>query len=755
MKGNRRSGLFTLFLTASLVVCGCGGQEQAQPEEQARQQAVAVKAVTAQTGTLTVSNEFIGTVAPQQQVSVIPMVSGVIDEVYAQVGDEVQAGDVLFHIEDDAARLQKESAELSKNSAEAAAQMQLGSAQVLNNISMESNIRSIEFQIQNAKDQYQATVDGVANAKQAKSDMDSALSKINNSIGELQSQQSNRQKVIQDAQQYINPLTGEWENPYPGEYGKPDQYRYPDDGRASDPAQTEESSSSEETETDTEAEETPADSQEETLPQNAETGPEGETAPQNTETGSKGETAPQNMVTASQGETTPQSTETSPQGETAPQNAETTPQGETTPQNTVAASQGETAPQSTETSPQGETAPQGTETSSEGEPAPQSMETAPQGETAPETEGNRYFSLEIVQEAFPVYLAEGESREELPLHPGGFANESEAWDAYNRQQKINRVKSQVSDMGYSAGDIISGKASQDMLQTAAQIVSLQYQASQIQSSQANMDSSIAQAETSRDAAKKTIDFYEDNLEDAQVTYGIANGQSYQDTAATLANQIAAADVGVRSAQLQLEYYSPTTPISGIVVSRSIEQYGIAQPGYAAYVISNQDAMNITFSVSGQVRENLAVGMPVKLEKDGEQYDGTIIEIGEAVETQTGGLFTVKAVTDVGGDKLVSGSAVKLIVDTFQAENAVLLPYDAVHFESEQAYVFVISDGKAVRTPVEVGLMNEDTVEITGGLTSGVKVVSTWSSQLEDGISVRIIGENQPAESTASGQEDAG
>lgn len=742
MKGNRRSGLFILFLTASLVVCGCGGQEQDQPEEQARQQAVAVKAVTAQTGTLTVSNEFIGTVAPQQQVSVMPMVSGVIDEVYAQVGDEVQAGDVLFHIEDDAARLQKESAELSKNSAEAAAQMQLGSAQVLNNISMESNIRSIEFQIQNAKDQYQATVDGVANAKQAKSDMDSALSKINNSIGELQSQQSSRQQVIQDAQQYINPLTGEWENPYPDEYGKPDQYRYPDDGRASDPAQTEEYSSSEETETDTEAEETPADSQEETLPQNAETGPEGETAPQNTETGSKGETAPQN-------------TETSPEGETTPQNTETGPEGETTPQNMVTASQGETTPQNTETSPQGETAPQGTETSSEGEPAPQSMETAPQGETAPETEENRYFSLEIVQEAFPVYLAEGESREELPLHPGGFANESEAWDAYNRQQTINRVKSQVSDMGYSAGDIISGKASQDMLQTAAQIVSLQYQASQIQSSQANMDSSIAQAETSRDAAKKTIDFYEDNLEDAQVTYGIANGQSYQDTAATLANQIAAADVGVRSAQLQLEYYSPTTPISGTVVSRSIEQYGIAQPGYAAYVISNQDAMNITFSVSGQVRENLAVGMPVKLEKDGEQYDGTIIEIGEAVETQTGGLFTVKAVTDVGGDKLVSGSAVKLIVDTFRAENAVLLPYDAVHFESEQAYVFVISDGKAVRTPVEVGLMNEDTVEITGGLTSGAKVVSTWSSQLEDGISVRIIGENQPAESAASGQEDAG
>lgn len=139
----------SLIFAAALALSGCG--EAAGSGQQEEVSAIAVKAASPQVGTLTVSNEFVGTVTPQQEVSVIPLVSGVIDGIYAEVGDEVQAGDVLFHIEDEAARLQQESAEMTKRSAEVSARAQLGSAQVLNNISMESNIRSIEFQIETAK----------------------------------------------------------------------------------------------------------------------------------------------------------------------------------------------------------------------------------------------------------------------------------------------------------------------------------------------------------------------------------------------------------------------------------------------------------------------------------------------------------------------------------------------------------------------------------------------------------------------------
>ena len=655
MKRNRKTVRCALLLTAALLAGGCGQTEEAP--EPAAESAVAVKAASARVGTLSISNEFVGTVAPQQQVTVMPMVSGVVDEVYAQVGDEVQAGQVLFHIEDDAARLQEESAELSKQSAEAAAKTQLGSAQVLNNLSMESNIRSIQYQIDMAKEQYNAAVDGVVDAQDAKEDMQEAIDSIESSVNGMQSSYGQMQKAVAQAKQYVRQdENGIWHFIQSWPWGLDEETigaYYAAVGAAG------------------------------TLPTSeASVGVPKTVSP---------ETGPTETLGSEENESLP---DAGPDG--------------TNPVPDVPETEG-SVPEATD---EENTVPEQEQTETGGESAPSESTSEPGTEEPSTSEG----TAESVQGEGVFFSQEGQIK-----------------DFYGKS-------------GYGSPETEYPELADG--EKAIKIASMQSQAATLKSNQASLDSSIAQAESSRDTTQKTIDFYEDNLKDAQVSYGISNGQAYQDTASSLATQIAAADVGVRSAQLQLEYYSPTSPISGTVVSRSVERYGLAQPGYAAYVISNQDAMNITFSVSGQVKDSLYIGMPVKIEKNGEEYEATVIEIGEAVESQTGGLFTVKAITDVGGDKLSSGSAVKLTVDTFRTENALLIPYDAVHFESEQAYVFVIEDGKAVRTPVTVGLINDDTVEITEGLREGAQLVATWSSQLEDGARVRIIGQSAETEGTS-------
>lgn len=690
MKRNRKTVRCALLLTAALLAGGCGQTEEAP--EPAAESAVAVKAASARVGTLSISNEFVGTVAPQQQVTVMPMVSGVVDEIYAQVGDEVKAGQVLFHIEDDAAKLQEESAELSKQSAEAAAKAQLGSAQVLNNLSMESNIRSIQYQIDMAKEQYNAAVDGVVDAQDAKEDMQEAIDSIESSVNGMQSSYGQMQKAVAQAKQYVRQdENGIWHFIQSWPWGLDEETigaYYAAVGAAGV---------------------LPASEPSVGMPKTVSP----ETGPAETLGSEESESLP---------DAGPDMTNTVPD---VPETQGSVP--EMTDEENTVSEQSETGGES---APSESTSEPGTEETSASEGTEESV----QGESV-------FFSQEGQIKDFYGKSDYGSPETEYPNQTDGDA-------AMQTQGASSAMEAAMSKMGYSAADIGEGRADSALSQYASQIASMQSQAATLKSNQASLDSSIAQAESSRDTTQKTIDFYEDNLKDAQVTYGISNGQAYQDTASSLATQIAAADVGVRSAQLQLEYYSPTSPISGTVVSRSVERYGLAQPGYAAYVISNQDAMNITFSVSGQVKDSLYIGMPVKIEKDGAEYEATVIEIGEAVESQTGGLFTVKAITDVGGDKLSSGSAVKLTVDTFRTENALLIPYDAVHFESEQAYVFVIEDGKAVRTPVTVGLINDDTVEITEGLREGAQLVATWSSQLEDGARVRIIGQSAETEGTS-------
>ena len=76
--------------------------------------------------------------------------------------------------------------------------------------------------------------------------------------------------------------------------------------------------------------------------------------------------------------------------------------------------------------------------------------------------------------------------------------------------------------------------------------------------------------------------------------------------------------------------------------------------------------------------------------------------------------------------------------THLEEGDLIIPYDAVYFSAGDAYVYCVEDGKLVKTPVTVGLMNDTQVSIADGLTADSQVVTTWSSKLRDGAEVTIV-----------------
>lgn len=83
---------------------------------------------------------------------------------------------------------------------------------------------------------------------------------------------------------------------------------------------------------------------------------------------------------------------------------------------------------------------------------------------------------------------------------------------------------------------------------------------------------------------------------------------------------------------------------------------------------------------------------------------------------------------------------ELTTTAHQVTGAVLIPSDAMFFESGVSYVYVVQDGKAVRSDVTIGLYTADTIAVTSGLTLGDEVITTWSSSLRDGVSVQTAAQ---------------
>ena len=210
-----------------------------------------------------------------------------------------------------------------------------------------------------------------------------------------------------------------------------------------------------------------------------------------------------------------------------------------------------------------------------------------------------------------------------------------------------------------------------------------------------------------------------------------------------------AQVAIDSAEYQLDMYTLTAPISGVIESVNVNAHDYASPGNPAFVISNKDTMMITFYVSEGIRNTLYVGQKVQADRNGKLYNAAITEIGSMID-QTTGLFAVKACVNAPDESLLTGSSVKVIADTYSQDNALLIPYDAVYYDDSQPYVYVAVNNIVERRDIETGIFDENTMTVLSGLNQEDLLITSWSANLRDGAEISVISED--GETTVGGDE---
>lgn len=72
------------------------------------------------------------------------------------------------------------------------------------------------------------------------------------------------------------------------------------------------------------------------------------------------------------------------------------------------------------------------------------------------------------------------------------------------------------------------------------------------------------------------------------------------------------------------------------------------------------------------------------------------------------------------------------------ENAVIVPFEAIVQETDGNSVFIAQDGRAVRQPVEIGLLAGEMVQIRSGLSGGESVITTGQTFLDDGSPISVV-----------------
>ena len=336
---------------------------------------------------------------------------------------------------------------------------------------------------------------------------------------------------------------------------------------------------------------------------------------------------------------------------------------------------------------------------------------------------------------------------------------------------VAMVSGNVEQVAVSVGDTVSAGDLLCRFDDESARLSLQNAQAAVNSAQESYNSAVANyGGADLPLLQEQLRLAQDNYEDTQALMEIgAASQAEVDQAhqaflsaqagleaaqASLSSAqagIQSAQVGVESAQYQLSLYNLTAPIAGVVEAVNVTENNFAASGTAAFVISNGSNKTVTFYVTDSVRQTLTPGQAVTVSYNSQTYEGAITEIGGVVDAQVG-QFQVKAVID-GAQDLPDGLSVELTTTAHQVAGAVLVPSDAMFFENGVSYVYVVQDGKAVRTNVDIGLYTTDTIAITSGLNLGDEVITTWSASLRDGVDVRqATAEEESAPAGSSSDE---
>lgn len=199
--------------------------------------------------------------------------------------------------------------------------------------------------------------------------------------------------------------------------------------------------------------------------------------------------------------------------------------------------------------------------------------------------------------------------------------------------------------------------------------------------------------------------------------------------------ITQAQAAVDAAQLQLDYANVTAPVSGVITSKGVTKNNMTSPGSVAYTIMSDNNKYAVFYVSEEVMKELYEGQTITVDRNGNMYDAVITDNPGVADPQSG-LFKVKARIN-SADEIINGVKVKLIMTTQHVDNVMTVPIDAVYHESEKSYVYTYVNGKANKVYVETGLFDDHQIEIISGITDNDQVITTWSSQLRNGIEVKI------------------
>ena len=193
-----------------------------------------------------------------------------------------------------------------------------------------------------------------------------------------------------------------------------------------------------------------------------------------------------------------------------------------------------------------------------------------------------------------------------------------------------------------------------------------------------------------------------------------------------------------------ENYLPNaveSTVSGTVLSIPVHEGDTIATSTVIATVGNLSNFKIATAVPERYLANLRLGTSAEIRSDaipGLAYNARVSEMSPVVDSSSRTL-DISLVLDRLDQRILVGMFATVRLITESRTKVITVPRAAVILGSNEAYVFVVKDGKTVgRRDIVLGLEGEESFEVKQGLKPGERVVTEGKNSVSDGDAVRVV-----------------
>lgn len=256
-------------------------------------------------------------------------------------------------------------------------------------------------------------------------------------------------------------------------------------------------------------------------------------------------------------------------------------------------------------------------------------------------------------------------------------------------------------------------------------------------------SSYDQRKSQRDALLGNLDEARSNA--AVAIRAINTAQAAVDTARASVNSARAAvttsQTQVDQAQKAITDTVVRAPISGFVSERVADVGEFVTPNTPnskVATIVRTSTLRMKIDVPEQSIGKVATGQGISLQTTAypdRNFAGTVVRISPNLNTSARTLAVEAEVQNIDG-LLKPGQFATVRITQSKPEPAVMIPAKAVRTVGNTVSVFIVKDGAAREQFVQLGLLENDMIQVKQGVIEGEAVATSNLNMLNDGILVR-------------------